>query len=61
MGEAATKVGFLKPKTRFSVSLAQTGRTSRPPLFGRFLRQALWLLSSEATKQLPVNANIHIH
>jgi len=26
-------------------------RTPRPALFGRFLRQALWLLCSEATKQ----------
>jgi hypothetical protein len=32
-----------------------------PPPFGRFLRQALRLLSSEATKQLPVNQVVCVH
>jgi hypothetical protein len=39
---------------------APPGRTW-PPLFGRFLRHALRLLSSEATKQLPVNPVVCVH
>jgi hypothetical protein len=35
--------------------------TPLPALFGRCLRQALWLLSSAATKQLTFHADVGVH